>query len=166
MGHVGGALTGISFREAERSDVDGLMDVQRRSPGRSSTEKFREYVVRALDDPSLLIVVAETGNEVVGWAMTTFFPEPDGAAPAGHYLMGVTVVPESRRKGIGLELVRARLEWISQRDSHAYYFTNVRNIASVAMHERHGFREIARGPQFRDVPFDGGCGLLMGTDLA
>ena len=78
-----GALPGISFREADHSDVDCLMDVQRRSPGRSSTQKFRDYAVRALDDPSLLIVVAETGNEAVGWGMTTHFPEPDGAAPPG-----------------------------------------------------------------------------------
>ena len=49
--------------------------------------------------------------------------------------MGVTVAPQFRRKGIGLELVHVRLDWISQPDSHAYYFTNARNIASVAMHE-------------------------------
>lgn len=155
----------VSVRVATPADLDGVLAVQRRSPGRSSSMEFRDHTSRAIEDASRLFVVAVSAGETVGWAATKHFAEADGQAPPGHYLMGITVAPESRRRGVARRLVEARLDWIRQRAERAYYFTNVRNIASIALHASSGFREIARARHFRDVPFDGGTGILFSLDL-
>jgi aminoglycoside 6'-N-acetyltransferase I len=155
----------ISVRIAIPADIDGILDIQRRSPGRSSTPAFKDYTVRAIKDATSLFVVAEAAGEPLGWAMTKAFADADVEAPSGHYLMGITVAPEFRRQGVATQLVRARLDWIRARDDRAYYFTNERNLASIALHARLGFREIARARQFRRVTFDGGTGILFSLDL-
>ena len=155
----------VSARITTPADVDGVLDVQRRSPGRSSSPEFREYTARTIEDASVLLLVAVTATETVGWAMTKHFAEADPDAPAGHYLMGITVAPHHRRKGVATKLVQARLDWIRRRDDHAYYFTNARNTASIALHKGFGFREIARAPQFRGIPFDRGTGILFSLEL-
>jgi ribosomal protein S18 acetylase RimI-like enzyme len=108
-----------------------------------------------------LVVVAEVGGDVVGWAKTHLYPVPDGAAPAGHYLGGVTVRPDARRRGVGRALTDARMAWVGLRAARVHYLVNAQNQVSIAMHERWGFREIARGPAFHHVTFAGGVGLVL-----
>jgi len=42
-----------------------------------------------------------------------------------------------------------------------YYFVNVRNRASIALHEAFGFREVTRDFHFPNVTFQGGVGALF-----
>ena len=85
----------------------------------------------------------------------------DGPALSGHYLGGVTVRPDFRRLGVASELTGARMAWIWERADHAWYVVNALNEASLALHRRWGFREVARGPGFHTVTFDGGEGVLL-----
>ncbi|SDC17655.1 aminoglycoside 6'-N-acetyltransferase I [Sanguibacter gelidistatuariae] len=124
-----------------------------------------DQVARAISDDHRAVVVAVVGPRIVGWGKTHLFADADGVAPAGHYLAGITVDPEFRRLGAGAALTQARISWVGERSASVYYFTNRRNTASIALHQRWGFREIARGPSFHAVPFDGGAGLLMQADL-
>lgn len=41
---------------------------------------------------------------------------------------------------------------------------NATNGASIALHERHGFREVARGATFAGITFTGGTGVLLSDD--
>jgi aminoglycoside 6'-N-acetyltransferase I len=154
----------VAIRIATPADLDAVLDVQRRAD-RSRSDAFRDHTAEAIEDPSLLFIIATVDGEPVGWAMTSHFAAEDGDAPAGHYLMGITVVPEVRRRGIATRLVRTRLDWIHRRADAAYFFTNARNAASIELHRRLGFRELVRGARFRGVPFDGGVGILFGLDL-
>lgn len=43
----------------------------------------------------------------------------------------------------------------------AYYVVNATNLASIALHRRCGFLEIARAASFHTVGFNGGVGLLL-----
>ena len=86
---------------------------------------------------------------------------PGRTAPAGHYLAGITVLPDFRRRGLAQELTEARLQWIWQQAGDAWYVVNARNQASLALHRKWGFREVARGPGFHTVTFDGGEGVLL-----
>jgi RimJ/RimL family protein N-acetyltransferase len=85
---------------------------------------------------------------IIGYARARLFePEaqvPDDIAPPGYYLMGVFVVPNERRTGIGAALTQARLDWIANRAPTAWFFVNARNAASIALHERLGFEEVTR----------------------
>lgn len=108
-----------------------------------------------------VVLVAVTQGEVAGVAKTHLHPNPDGSAPAGHYLGGVVVAPGFRRGGVGSALTRARLEWIWSRASFAYYFTNEHNTASIKMHETLGFRPVARFSEIRGVTADDGRSELI-----
>lgn len=101
-----------------------------------------------------VVLVAVTQGEVVGVAKTHLHPDPEGSAPAGHYLGGVVVAPGFRRRGVGSALTRARLKWIWSRAPIAYYFTNEHNTASIRMHESLGFRLVARFSEIRGVTAD------------
>ncbi len=65
-----------------------------------------------------------------------------------------------RRRGIGHALTVARLRWLSERTTRVYYVANARNEASLALHARLGFEELARGPSFHGFTFEGGEGVL------
>jgi aminoglycoside 6'-N-acetyltransferase I len=116
-------------------------------------------------DAERLVLEAVIGDEVVGRAKTHHFDTDSGAAPAGHYLGGVSVLPEFRRRGIGHALTSARLDWIRERAPEAWFFTNARNDASIALHATFGFVEVARASEFHGVTFDGGEGILFRTSL-
>lgn len=62
--------------------------------------------------------------------------------------------------GVGTALTRARLAWIRRHDDEAWYFANARNLASIEMHRRLGFREVTRDFSFPSVTFDGDVGVL------
>ena len=163
--HVDGELGRILVRAATGDDVEAVLEVQRRSPGRSASARFRQHVTAGIADESVLVLIATVGPETVAWAMTTPFDESEGLAPAGYYLTGVTVAPEWRRKGVGGLLVQARLNWIGERDTKAFFFTNACNDGSIKLHERYGFRPVAHGARFRGVSFEGGRGILFEADL-
>ena len=107
-----------------------------------------------------LALVATHAGRVVGFAKTHHHPEPDAPAPAGHYLGGVVIAEECRRRGIGLLLTRGRLDWIARRASEAFYFTNEHNAASIALHEPFGFRLVTALPTIRGVSADDGKALI------
>lgn len=151
-------------RAAVLADVGAILDVQRRA-GRADSPEFAKATSSAIDDPDRLVVVGEIEGRLAGWAATKYWPNPEGTAPAGHYLMGVTVVPEHRRRGLGRALIAHRLEWISERSDFAMFFANARNEASIAAHRAWSFEEIASGEEFRGVRFSGDVGGLFRASL-
>lgn len=95
------------------------------------------------------VFVAAIGHHLAGFARTRLLEYArDGlplVLPEGWYLTGVIVDPPWRRRGLGVVLTSARLDWLRRRTDAAYYVANRTNRASVALHERFGFHEIARG---------------------
>ena len=154
----------VRIRIACRDDMDEILSIQKGS-GRSCSEGFMRVMFRTIDDPARLVLLAQSGTIPVGWATTKYWPDDDGAAPAGHYLMGITVVPAHRRQGIGKQLIAARIEWIHERADSVMFFTNADNIASFAAHSPWPFQEIARASHFRGIPFENGLGLLFKAQL-
>lgn len=108
-----------------------------------------------------LVLVAVINSDVVGAAKTHHHSDPDGIAPAGHYLGGVVVAPGFRRLGVGLVLTRTRVNWIWRRALNAYYFANEHNTASIRMHETLGFRPVARSLEIHGVTADDGHSELV-----
>lgn len=58
----------------------------------------------------------------------------------------MSVYPAYRRRGLGLALTRARIDWVWERSDLVYYYTDEENTASIRMHAGLGFQEIARPP--------------------
>mgnify|MGYP003575160479 FL=1 len=159
------------IRPARPVDAPGILaadlDAGRTAP--ADAARFAASIGAAVADPARLVVVAEAqgdanaggGVGVVGWAKTHHWDYDDGPALAGHYLGGVTVRPDFRRLGVAAELTGARMAWIWERADRAWFVVNAQNAASLALHRKWGFLEVARGPGFHTVTFDGGEGVLL-----
>lgn len=156
----------LAVRVATLADIDAMARVQE-AAGRLA---HRDSWERAIANPERCLVVAEdpqTGT-VVGWAQTYLHTEPQDAAPAGHYLGGVTVDPGWRRRGVAVALTEARLRWLTdraERVDHVFYVVNPANRASIDLHHRWGFEEVLRADTLTGVRFTGGTGILMRAAL-
>ncbi len=163
----------VVIRTAVEADVPGIVEIDLAAGRLDGAGKgnFSSSISAAIADPARLVLVAgmaqctprEGTPAVVGWAKTHQWDSDEGAAPAGHYLAGITVLPDFRRRGVAGKLTEARLAWIWQRADRAWYVVNARNQASLALHRTLGFLEVARGPRFHSVTFDGGEGVLLGA---
>jgi aminoglycoside 6'-N-acetyltransferase I len=153
------ALTGrIQVTAARPHDIDAILEVEAKAD-RTSAEIGT--MAAAINDEKQLVVVAFLEGGIVGWGKTHFWSYADGPAPVGHYLGGVTVIPDLRRRGVARALTQARLDWIWNRADTAWYVVNSANNASIDLHRRWGFTEIARAAQFHTTSFTGGVGLLL-----
>lgn len=163
----------LRVRPARLEDADELAAILAEREGGMVTH-HRERVQKELTNAALrsenLLLVAEAEDQIVGFGRTRYFrPAPDAPAniaPEGWYLAGVIVAPRFRRRGIGAELTRQRLEWIAERAKEAFYFANVRNTVSISLHTQFGFVELTRDFVFPGATFAGGIGVLYRIDLA
>ncbi|WP_407318943.1 GNAT family N-acetyltransferase [Isoptericola halotolerans] len=156
-GDLDGRPLPAGVRRATVSDLPAIGAVQ----DVAGQSLLLDGIRAAILDSGRLVVVAEAGGAVVGWAKTHHHPGADGIAPAGQYLGGVIVHPAWRRRGLAVALTTARMVWIGGRSDRAHLVVNARNRASIALHDRWGFRDVGRAASFHGVTFTGGVGLLM-----
>jgi ribosomal protein S18 acetylase RimI-like enzyme len=167
------ALTEVVVRPAETRDVHAIGRISAEREG-EDVDKHTAGCRRELEGGeagrSLLVLVAELDGNVIGFGKARYIAEKDaaeaGASPGGWYLTGVVVDPRFRRRGVGSRLTVERLRWIAERSRFAYYFSNARNRVSIALHDRFGFTEMARGARLVGESFAGGEGILFRLDLA
>ncbi len=162
----------LMIRPARMQDVNALGCISAEREGgdaQTHSAAFKRVIEDDRIGHSPLVLVAEMGGDIMGFGKVrrlTGEPGADaGALPEGWYLTGVVVDPRFRRRGVGSKLTAERLRWIAERSPSAYYFTNVQNRVSIALHKRFGFFEVARGTGFADVLFVGGEGILFQADL-
>lgn len=145
----------MQIREATLDDLEQVVAIS----DVSDRARWTPEMVAPISER--IVLVASIQDEIVGVAKTHFHGEPDGKAPAGHYLGGVVVPPNSRRRGIGSALTSARVEWIWSQSSTVYYFANEHNTASIRMHEALGFQSVGRFAKIRGVTADDGRSELV-----
>ncbi len=165
--------SGLIVRGSTLADRDELARIRwQRDGGRLSdyVARFQRDLSDIGDARDALWLTAELDRQIVGYGKISYAqPIPDApanAAPAGHYLGGVTVDPAFRRRGIAHELTVHRLRWIAERAREAYYFVNALNCASIDLHARLGFVEVTRDFFVPGVSFTGGIGILFRVDLS
>jgi aminoglycoside 6'-N-acetyltransferase I len=168
-----GTLLGeVVVRPAEMRDVHAVGRISAEREGQDA-EKHTAGCRRELEcgeaGRSLLLLVAEVDRNVIGFGKARYIDQGDepgaGATPEGWYLTGVVVDPRFRRRGVGSKLTVERLRWIAERSRFTYYFANARNRVSIALHDRFGFTEVARGAKLAGESFVGGKGILFQVDL-
>lgn len=71
------------------------------------------------------------------------------------------VKPSHRRQGVASVLTSARLGWIWSQASHAYYFANEHNAASIRLHEAFGFHALGNFSAIHGVIADDGQSDLV-----
>ena len=162
---------GLIVREARAGDAQGIAFLLTEREGSTPKEAVEraQGVLRAPPESNATFV-AQIGSKVIGYGRAVHVRDSlenaGDAVPQGWYLIGVIVTAEFRRRGIGTELTRHRLNWISQRADVAYFFANSINRPSIDLHRRFGFEEIRRPFKFPNVTFSGaGVGVLFRINL-
>lgn len=167
-----GESAGVTIRLARATDaaaIGALAAARDGSDATTHTEQVRERITAPEFGESAIVLVAEAGGAIVAYGSARRIgpssATPADPAPPGWYLTGVVVEPAWRRRGIAARVTERRLAWLAERADVAHYFANARNLASIALHRRLGFEELAGGPIFGGLTFDGGEGVLFRADL-
>lgn len=155
------AAATVSLAEAAESDIEELAKLQVGVRGGTAPEwagRIRKTMRSALN----VVVVARVGTEIAGYGNVMYLARhPADGAPQGYYLMGVSVAPRWRRRGIGDALSRRRMAWVWERAPEVWCFVSAANQASVDLHLALGFAEVRRAPALQGVAFDCGEGVLL-----
>lgn len=149
----------VAIRAATAADAHGLAQVMAARGG--SAEDHLATATRFIDALPVL-AVAHVGDGIVGWSGAQPFEIRPGKG-LQWLTAGLTVVPAQRRRGIAARLLQ---QVLSETDRLApggplLSAINARNLASIALHEKLGFREAARGASFARIEFTGGEGVLL-----
>lgn len=153
------------LRPATPADIDGLTAIDITVVVRTA-EDWSSAIDKTLTGERQLLV-AEIDGTIGGFAQAHRLDEhPVDHAPAGHYLTGVTVLPQHRRAGLARAFTVARLDWIAERADEAWYFAAAENAASIRMHEQLGFAEVSRASAIHGVQFEAGEGVLFRRALS
>lgn len=122
------AAPSVVIRAAKAVDAAEIGQISADREGRDLFDAVAD-VRRALNDPKMghdrLLLVAEFRDCVVGFGKVQSLGAKgttnECALPCGWYLTGIVVDPAFRRRGVGARLTAARLQWIAERSSTAYY---------------------------------------------
>jgi phosphinothricin acetyltransferase len=145
----------VGVRAARAEDAAGIVAVAAtREP---LPEDFGDRVRRWTEDRGRRVLVAERAGAVVAWAMLARWHGYDDV-PDGRYVSALTVHPGSWRRGIGSTLLS---DLLSASGGEVRSVVNARNRPSLALHARHGFREVRRAGTFAGIEFEGGTGVLL-----
>lgn len=127
--------SGVAIRTATTdADLEAFNDVRRIVVPNESVGTLE--LLRAAESPERLLVLAESGGQVVGSGVA------DRSHITGGYL-SPRVLPEHRRRGIGSAILRVLIDHLVDRgfDSAG---SSVEDDASHAFALRHGFEEVDR----------------------
>lgn len=70
-------------------------------------------------------------------------------------VLNFAVLPDSRRQGIGTELLRAALEWGASFHAESVILeVRASNAAALRFYERHNFRVTGRRPRYYAAPIE------------
>ncbi len=163
----------IVIEEATSDELGGiakLISVQRDRQVSEILPQLQQKLIISQREPAeLQIFAATSGGKVVGYGKCEILKtkEIDGCVgmPQAWYLTGSIVAPEYRRLGIGRRLCEARLAWIAKRADAVYYYTNVRNKGSIALHKAFGFVEFSQDFTLPGHTFRRGKGVLFRAEL-
>lgn len=150
---------GELLRQGRPPHLDNVTVEQGSTAESRFSDRARRYIRAGLEEPdaALVLVIEDKDARILAWSRARLFSDPatvlGDQAPPGWYLLGTNVDINHRRLGLGSWLLRHRLQWLEERTDHVYYFTSGDNVASIALHEPFGFKEVRNDLQ---VPNAGG----------
>lgn len=147
-------MNGVTLREWRRQDLDQIADLwmdlatyvnpmdgfYQISP--DARRKYRRYLNGVFGDRKYVAFVADTGDDLVGFAMgrinrnaSVVLPEVVG------YIENVFVREGRRSSGVGTALCRRLLDWFKDQGiGHVELFYQIENKAAAAFWKKMGFK--------------------------
>jgi ribosomal protein S18 acetylase RimI-like enzyme len=147
----------MQIRKAERRDLEavgrlGAMLVRTHyafdhdrflAPGEGTESAYAAFLGRALDSRDASVFVAERDGVIVGYVFAALEPLnwKELRGPAG-FIHDVAVTEESRRSGVGSQLIEAAVAWLRERGAPRVILgTAAPNSIARALFRKLGFRE-------------------------
>jgi phosphinothricin acetyltransferase len=141
----------MEIREGRSEDLEQVNDIYNHYVRTSistfdiepiSMERRREWFTQYARTGRYRLLVADDGGVIAGFATSSRFMERK--AYETSVSTSAYCAPAHIGKGVGTALYRALFEAISTEDLHrAYAGISQPNPASVALHERFGFKQVA-----------------------
>jgi GNAT superfamily N-acetyltransferase len=145
----------ISLRRAESGDIAtlgrlgaSLMRIhhefnERRfmSPGENPEAGYGAFLASQLDNPDMLVLVAERQDVIVGYVWAAIEPESykELRARAG-YIHDILVTGDARGGGAGARLIEAAVDWLREQGMpRVLLWTAAPNEKARKLFEAHGF---------------------------
>lgn len=137
----------FELRRYRRADLPGLTRAINAvcAEGMMETPRFQPTPVwqHALDIPNCphhLLLVAGIGERIIGWSR--LFPK--GANEADQVELGIGVIGDWRRQGIGKSLLHSSLNWAkSHNRARVLLTTRADNEAAIRLFAQSGFQIVA-----------------------
>jgi len=144
-------MTQSNIRHARLQDLEALVDIYNYYVLETAitfdiepftVETRRPWFDHYADSGRHQIFVAQLDDGVVGYATTSLFRPK--AAYATSVETSIYIYPEHQGKGLGRALYAALFQALEKEDVHrAYAGMTLPNEASIALHERFGFKPLA-----------------------
>ncbi|MHA1668858.1 MAG: GNAT family N-acetyltransferase [Candidatus Heimdallarchaeaceae archaeon] len=127
-------------RQAELGDINDIIKINRLClPENYSFDFF----YRILTEFGFACVIGEVEGVVAGYLLSRVerpFPSFIGMNPAKGHIISIAVLPQHRRKGLGLEIMRYGMKKLIEKNvSSIYLEVRVSNIAAIEMYKKLGF---------------------------
>jgi GNAT superfamily N-acetyltransferase len=111
------------------------------SPGENPEEGYGAFLAGQLDNPEMLVLVAERQETIVGYIWAAIEPESykELRARAG-YIHDILVTDDVRGAGAGARLIQAAVDWLREQDMpRVLLWTAAPNDRARKLFEAHGF---------------------------
>jgi ribosomal-protein-alanine N-acetyltransferase len=145
----------LSFRVMHESDLDTVMEIERRAyPFPWTRGIFRDCMQAGYPG-----VVVEQGREMIGYGMVSI------AADEAHVL-NVCIDPLLQSRGHGRQLLGVLIKLVRDRGARRV-FLEVRpsNVGAVTLYQSEGFNEIGRRPRYYPAQNGREDALVMAMEL-
>jgi len=144
----------VTIREARPGDLPDIVPLWRQLMSfheeldsgyrmvENAAECWVKYIGPKFKDENWKIFVAQSGDELVGYAAVIIQDHPPVFVNTKHgFLETIAVSHEHRGRGIGKRLVRAAEQWLRSRDvTEMTVRIDERNAASLALFESRAFK--------------------------
>jgi GNAT superfamily N-acetyltransferase len=146
----------ITLRRAESRDIPALGRLgaslmrihhgfnERRfmSPGENPEAGYGAYLGSQLDNPDMLVLVAERGGDIVGYVWAAIEPESyKELRERAGFIHDILVTEDARGGGAGARLIEAAVDWLREQGlPRVLLWTAAPNEKARKLFEAHGFR--------------------------
>jgi len=130
----------IKIRKADLGDFNQI-DLLSEELFGSSVGDREEVFRKALENKDYLCLVAEIGEEVVGFIDMWAFPDVSHGAYLAQ-IQNLVVTEKMRGKGVGAKLVEEMIGFFRKRKYHELHvWTEKKNRSAIRLYKRHGFKK-------------------------